>query len=104
MIGSACAWFLADSAGFDGSVPVIECDPSLEFASASRSASSLRQQFTTEINFVNGFSGHGLQQAPAMGRGIAELISFEEHRGINLQPLGYNRFIEGRPFLETAII
>lgn len=50
MIGSACAWFLADSKDFNGSVLVVERDPSLEFASTSRSASSIRQQFTTEIN------------------------------------------------------
>jgi len=61
----------------------------------------------TEVSnfvFANGFSGHGLQQSPAMGRGVAEWISHGEFRSIDLTPLGYDRIVRGQPFLETAII
>ena len=54
--------------------------------------------------FANGFSGHGLQQSPAIGRGIAELIAHGEYRELDLSPLGYDRIETGEPFVETAII
>lgn len=54
--------------------------------------------------FINGFSGHGLQQAAAMGRGVAEWISYGEFRSIDLTPLGVERVIAGRPFTESAVI
>ena len=54
--------------------------------------------------FMNGFSGHGFQQSPAMGRGVAELITYGEFRELDLTPLGYQRIARGEPFLERAII
>ena len=54
--------------------------------------------------FVNGFSGHGLQQSPAMGRGIAELITYGEYRSLDLTPFGFDRIARGEPFDEGAII
>jgi glycine/D-amino acid oxidase-like deaminating enzyme len=54
--------------------------------------------------FVNGFSGHGLQQAPAMGRGVAEWIVHGGYRTLDLGPLGYARLQEGRLLTERAII
>ena len=54
--------------------------------------------------FANGFSGHGLQQAPAIGRALAELIVHGEYRTLDLTPLGYGRIAENRPFPEAAII
>jgi len=54
--------------------------------------------------FVNGFSGHGLQQSPAMGRGTAELLTYGEYRTLDLAPFGYDRIAAGRPFAESAII
>lgn len=58
----------------------------------------------TNFLFANGFSGHGLQQAPAVGRGISELILHGAYRTLDLGELGYARVVEGRPFLEKAII
>lgn len=54
--------------------------------------------------FANGFSGHGLQQSPAVGRAAAELVTYGEYRTIDMTPLGYERIVASRPFLETAII
>ncbi|PWE33176.1 FAD-binding oxidoreductase [Maritimibacter sp. 55A14] len=54
--------------------------------------------------FANGFSGHGLQQAPAVGRGIAELICHGEYRSLDLSELGVARILENRPFREIAIV
>lgn len=57
-------------------------------------------------NFVyaNGFSGHGLQQGPAAGRGVSELIIYGRFRTLDLSEVGYERIAEGRPFLEKAVI
>lgn len=54
--------------------------------------------------FANGFSGHGLQQSPAIGRGVAELIAYNEYRTLDLTSLGYDRITREEPFIETAII
>ncbi len=54
--------------------------------------------------FVNGFSGHGFQQSPAMGRGVSEVITYGEYRSLDLTPLGYERIVRNEPFLERAII
>ncbi len=53
---------------------------------------------------LNGFSGHGLQQAPAIGRGMAELVLHGNYRTLDLSELGVERVLEGRPFLERAIV
>ncbi|RYG90741.1 FAD-binding oxidoreductase [Loktanella sp. IMCC34160] len=54
--------------------------------------------------FQNGFSGHGLQQSPAMGRGMSELITYGGYRTFDLSPFAYDRIAEGRPILERAVI
>ncbi|WP_457774686.1 NAD(P)/FAD-dependent oxidoreductase [Phycobium rhodophyticola] len=54
--------------------------------------------------FANGFSGHGLQQGPAAGRGVSELITYGGFRTFDLSEVGYERVAENRPFLEKAII
>ncbi len=54
--------------------------------------------------FLNGFSGHGLQQSPAMGRGTAEWLIHGEFRSLDLSPFRYDRIPAGTPYLETAVI
>jgi glycine/D-amino acid oxidase-like deaminating enzyme len=54
--------------------------------------------------FANGFSGHGLQQAPAVGRGLAELIIHGSYRTIDLSPLGYERIALGQPLRELNVV
>ncbi|MEM7376397.1 MAG: FAD-binding oxidoreductase [Pseudomonadota bacterium] len=54
--------------------------------------------------FLNGFSGHGLQQSPAMGRGTAEYLTYGEYRSLDLSPFNYARIPENNPFVEKAVI
>ncbi len=53
---------------------------------------------------ASGFSGHGLQQAPAIGRGLAECIVHGGYRSLDLEPLGYRRYLAGAPLRETNVI
>ena len=54
--------------------------------------------------FANGFSGHGLQQGPAAGRAVSELIIYGGYRTLDMSEVGYERIVENRPFLEKAVI
>lgn len=54
--------------------------------------------------FLNGFSGHGLQQSPAMGRGTAEWLTYGEYRTLDLTQFGFDRIQAGRSIVEKAII
>ena len=56
------------------------------------------------LYLMNGFSGHGLQQAPAVGRGLAEHILHGGWRSIDLSDLSVERMLAERPFRELAIV
>ena len=49
----------------------------------------------TNFIFANGFSGHGLQQSPATGRAVAELIVHEKFVSLDLTIFGYERVMAG---------
>jgi len=53
---------------------------------------------------MSGFSGHGLQQSPAAGRGVAEHILTGGWQTIDLSNLSAKRMVTGRPFLERAVV
>jgi FAD-dependent oxidoreductase domain-containing protein 1 len=54
--------------------------------------------------FANGFSGHGLQQAPAVGRGLAEWIAAGRYETLDLSPLGYARIVRNEPVRELNVV
>jgi glycine/D-amino acid oxidase-like deaminating enzyme len=58
----------------------------------------------TNLGFLNGFSGHGMQQGPVVGRGLAELILHGHFATLDLAPLGYERLLNGRPLRELNVI
>jgi sarcosine oxidase len=54
--------------------------------------------------FANGFSGHGMQQTPAVGRVTADWIIHGEARALDVSVFGYDRFAAGRRVTEVNII
>lgn len=54
--------------------------------------------------FVNGFSGHGIQQSPAAGRAVSELIMDGGFQTIDLSALGYERVLSNEPMKEKNIV
>ncbi len=63
-----------------------------------------RHPAVANLFFANGFSGHGIQQSPAVGRAVAELIAHGRYRSLDLTPLGVERVIANAPLRELAIV
>ena len=51
-----------------------------------------------------GFSGHGFQQAPAVGKGLSELIRLGRYETIDLGPLDYERVVTGKLVIEEEVV
>jgi len=71
VIGCAVAYFLAAEPGFDGRVVVIERDPSYAECSTTRSAGSIRQQFSTPENIEMSLFGRAFLD------GVGETLAVE---------------------------
>lgn len=54
--------------------------------------------------FATGFSGHGMQQSPAVGRAVAELLVHGSYRTLDLLPFGYERISAGHPIRELNVV
>jgi glycine/D-amino acid oxidase-like deaminating enzyme len=59
---------------------------------------------TANVYLANGFSGHGLQQSPAVGRYVAELIAVGKPRTLDLAELGPERLVENRKIVEKNVV
>jgi glycine/D-amino acid oxidase-like deaminating enzyme len=53
---------------------------------------------------MNGFSGHGMQQSPIVGRAVAELILHGRFETLDLSELLFARITENRPLHEVNVI
>ncbi|HWA46700.1 MAG TPA: FAD-binding oxidoreductase, partial [Dongiaceae bacterium] len=53
---------------------------------------------------ANGFSGHGLQQSPGIGRAVSELITFGGFRTLDLRRFGYERVLNGQAIREANVV
>jgi glycine/D-amino acid oxidase-like deaminating enzyme len=51
-----------------------------------------------------GFSGHGLQQSPAIGKCLSELIQFGKYQAIDLSRFSFDRFKTGKLVFEEAMV
>ncbi|XP_009566936.2 FAD-dependent oxidoreductase domain-containing protein 1 isoform X1 [Cuculus canorus] len=51
-----------------------------------------------------GFSGHGLQHAPATGRAVAELVLRGRYESLDLRRLGWQRLEEGKRLDEKGVV
>lgn len=58
----------------------------------------------TNLLFATGFSGHGIQHAPAVGRAIAELVTHGRYVSLDLSIFGYERLAVGRRVIERNVI
>ena len=57
------------------------------------------------VILTNGFSGHGLQQSPASGRAVAELIANNgKFETLDLSIFSFDRCCENRPVFEAGIV
>ena len=51
-----------------------------------------------------GFSGHGMQHAPGIGRGVAELVTQGRFATLDLSPLDTARLVRGERLVERCVI
>lgn len=56
------------------------------------------------ILFATGFTGHGIQHAPAVGRAVMELVVHNRYMTIDLSRMSFDRFITLEPMRETLIV
>uniref|UniRef100_A0A3Q2R417 FAD-dependent oxidoreductase domain-containing protein 1 n=1 Tax=Fundulus heteroclitus TaxID=8078 RepID=A0A3Q2R417_FUNHE len=58
----------------------------------------------SNMYFATGFSGHGLQHSPAVGRAVAELILDGGFKTLNLKRMSFSRIFAQEPMLEQNIV
>ena len=63
-----------------------------------------RHDMFDNLYVVGGFSGHGIQQSPGVGRAVSEIVLDGETHSIELKRMGYERVRDNRPLREKNII
>jgi FAD-dependent oxidoreductase domain-containing protein 1 len=58
----------------------------------------------SNLFFINGFSGHGMQHAAGAGLALAEWMLLGQAQTIDVQALGFDRLVQNRPLRELAVI
>lgn len=54
--------------------------------------------------FSNGFSGHGIQMSPAVGRAVSEIILDGQSHSIDLTKFSFQRVLDHRPYGERLVV
>lgn len=54
--------------------------------------------------FANGLSGHGMQQSPAIGRALSELVTYGHFTTLDLRRMGWQRVLDNTPLLELNVV
>ena len=54
--------------------------------------------------FMNGFSGHGIQQAPIIAQAMAELMLGGRYESVDVSDLSVERLVTGVPLRELNVI
>ena len=62
-----------------------------------------RDPFYDNIYWSTGFSGHGIQMAPAVGKALTELIVDNRFTSVDLKRFGWNRIIANQPLKEVMV-
>jgi len=59
--------------------------------------------YHNNLYIATGFSGHGIQKAPAVGRAITELIFNNRYLSIDLTKLSFKRFLTSEVIKEVNV-
>ena len=104
-MGSACAYFLHAHCHYQGSILVVEPDPSYREAASTRSASSIRLQFSTPINIaLSAFGMEFLRAAPGLLRhsGVAADVGLVESSYLYLATPKGRSILEERAAIQRS--
>ena len=80
--------------------------PSLCFSLSACSQNCIigKHPHVSNLVLCNGFSGHGLQQAPGAGRAVAELITAGRYRTVDVSCFSFERVLNEEPLYEKNIV
>ena len=96
VIGSSVAWFLSDNTDFDGTILVVEMDPTYQWATTSHTNSCIRQQFSNETNVR--ISQYGVQFI----RNFREILGGDpDIPDITLNSFGYMYLADNERFADV---